>query len=233
MKTSFKIELLTFSNINHLPEAWSQNDYRQLLELMDYGDTATILPDDLKEMCLLSITDYQPEEAASIVLEYVFKDRLNSGQIQNLSHEMQEEKMWEEYADISMHEEFFNIGQLLYEAYNGKFPHPEAITFKVCIDSEKENDLQCFDSNEIENTLLQLLIQGLPENTLINRLFKDELENGNLEQAKDIIWQFKMLEGRGNSIEFEIISSAYWLQDMKYVETFDAILFHELEKTNQ
>jgi hypothetical protein len=122
MKIKFNIELLKSETISELPNAWSSENYRDLLELMEYGDTSDILEGDLKEMCLMSLSEYDPDEAAKYVLSYIFEGRLNSGQIHNLSHEMQDEKMWEEYADLFLHEEFFNVGQLLYQAFNGKFP---------------------------------------------------------------------------------------------------------------
>jgi len=62
-----------------LPNAWNDKNYRDLLEIMDYGDTSELTPDELKEMCLMSLTDNEPEDAAKIVLEYIFKDRLTNG----------------------------------------------------------------------------------------------------------------------------------------------------------
>ena len=43
-------------------------------------------------------------------------------QIDNLSNEILEEKLWEEYADLSLHEEFFAVHQLLYDAFEGTAP---------------------------------------------------------------------------------------------------------------
>ncbi|MCJ7468486.1 MAG: hypothetical protein MUO53_17535, partial [Maribacter sp.] len=123
----FTVEPQKFSTIHELPNAWNDQNYKELLEQMDFDDISGIAVNELKEMCMMSLTDNEPAEAAKIVLEYLFKERLTPGQIDNLSNEMLDEKMWEEYADLSLHEEFFNAAQLLYEAFNGKFPHPEAV----------------------------------------------------------------------------------------------------------
>ena len=221
MKTTFNIELLKFSTIYELPNGWNSLNYKELLEAMDYGDTSDLAENELKEMCLMSLSDNEPEEAAKIVLEYVFKDRFNAGQINNLSHEMLDESMWEEYADLAEHEEFFNVHQLLYQAYNGKFPYPEAVQFKIQITTKNKENLEIFDENS-EPLIIRLLAQGMPENTIINRLFSDNLKGGQFKEAKDIIWQLKKENSTENSIVFEIVSSEYWFKDLKYANGFDA-----------
>ena len=131
MKNSFKVECLSFQTIQELPDSWDEQKYKGLLEVMEYSDISEIPSEELKEMCLMSLSDFDPDEAAKIVMEYVFKDKLTKGQIENLSNEMLDEKIWEEYADLSLHEEFFNVNQLLYEAYDGKFPRPNAVKFHI------------------------------------------------------------------------------------------------------
>ena len=221
MKTTFNIELLKFSTIYELPNGWNSLNYKELLEAMDYGDASDLAENELKEMCLMSLSDNEPEEAAKIVLEYVFKDRFNAGQINNLSHEMLDESMWEEYADLAEHEEFFNVHQLLYQAYNGKFPYPEAVQFKIQITTKNKENLEIFDENS-EPLIIRLLAQGKPENTIINRLFIENLKGGQFKEAKDIIWQLKKEKSTENSIVFEIVSSEYWFKDLKYANGFDA-----------
>lgn len=220
MKVSFKVELLKFISIQELPNSWNDQNYMDLLDLMEYGDTTELAPEELKEMCLMSLTDNDPEDAAKLVLEYVFKDRLSKGQIDNLSNEMVEEKIWEEYADLSLHEEFFNVNQLLYEAYNGKFPYPDAITFQVKVTANSKEGISVFDDFP-EASLIRLLVTGLPENTLIYRLFEEEVDGHEFKDAKDIIWQFTTEKQGEKELVFSIISSLYWFHDFKYVTSFE------------
>ena len=226
MKFHYTLAPIKFETIEELPNAWNSDHYKQLLERMEYGDTSDLSDTELKEMCLLSLSDNEPDEAAKIVLEFIFGERLNSGQIDNLSHEMIDEKVWEEYAELSMHEEFFNATQLLYEAYNGKFPHPEAVRFNVQITSKEPTGLKAFEK-ETETALIRLLVQGMPENTLLHRLFDEQLEGGDFADAKDIIWQFTKEPCAEKAMRFELISSTYWLKDLKYSEEFEAILLEE------
>ncbi len=217
----FNVEPLKFSTINELPNAWNENKYMELLERMDFDDISGIVPNELKEMCLMSLTDTTPEAAAKIVLEYVFENRLTPGQIDNLSNEMLEERMWEEYADISMHEKFFNSNQLLFEAFNGKFPHPEAVHFQVKVTANNEEDLVIFQ-NHAEAPLIRLLVKGMPSNTLIKRLFEEQLTSRDFKEAKDIIWQLRAEPMEGKSVLFDCVTSSYWFHDFKYAEDFEA-----------
>ncbi len=228
MKTIYNVVISKYSNIQELPGAWTNQMYLDILDQLEFGDTTEIALSDLKEMCMIAVTDNEPNEAAKIILDYIFKDRLNNGQKDNLSHEMIEEKIWEEYADLSMHEEFFNVAQFLYQAYNGKFPHPEAVKFQIAITGKKSSDLVIF-KNQNEATLIRLIAKGMPDNALINRLYKDELIGESFEEAKDIIWQLKTLETQDNTIIFEAISSSYWFRDLKFVESFEGTTHSDAE----
>jgi len=220
MNTLYTVELQDFETILTLPNYWDKAKYKELLEVMDYGDTSEIADADLKDMCYMSIADNEPEEAARLILGHIFKDRLNEGQIDNLSNEMREEKMWEEYAEIGYHEDFFNTGQILYDAFNGKFPHPEAVEFTAKISGKNLADL-LIDNKFSEAALIRLFSQGMPENTLINRLFNDQITGNSFEEAKNIIWQLETKKESDNSALVTVISSKYFFQDLKYVESFE------------
>lgn len=221
MHPLFKVELIKFSTITELPDAWSSKHYNDLLEIMDYDNINNIPSEELKETCLILLSEYEPEDAAVILLKYIFNKRLNDGQIDNLSNEMQDEKIWEEYADLSLHEEFFNVTQLLYETYNGKFPFPEAVKLEFIVSAKNEADFSIFES-QTESPLIRLLAKGMPENALINRLYDEQLESEEFKEAKNIIWQLQKEKQDSNSIKFSIISSTYWFKDLKYVESFEA-----------
>lgn len=220
MSALFKVEKLKFISIHELPNSWNNQNYSDLLDLMEYDGTSELAQEELKDMCLMSLTDNEPEDAAKIVLEYIFKNKLNKGQIENLSNEILEEKMWEEYADMSMHEELFNVSQLLYQAYNGKFPYPEAVLFQVKVTANSKDDFLVFNDFP-EASLIRLLMQGMSENTLIYRLFEEQIEGRQFKDAKDIIWQLSIDKINDNELVFNVISSSYWFHDFKYVTTFE------------
>ena len=101
------------------------------MDRLDFPDAKNIAPEELMEMLAMAITDYKPEEAAEIVLTYMFSEKLSKGQIHNLASEMMEDSMTEEFADISLHFPLFNINRLLYKAFNGKFPNTKASLINI------------------------------------------------------------------------------------------------------
>lgn len=227
MKLRYSVEKLKDSIIGELPDGWTPQKHRDLLDEMDIDGISDSSPEELKEMCMMSLTDNDPEDAAKIVLKYLFPGRLNSGQIDNISNEMLDEKIWEEYPKLSLHEDFFNATSLLHDAFNGSFPTPKAVSFQVKVTAKDEADLEVFSDN-VETPLIRLLAQGMPETTLINRLFDEKLIDGPFEEAADIVWQVTKAQ-KGVEISFDVISSLYWFQDIEEVGAFETEL--EIEES--
>lgn len=226
MKITFDVSVQNFKSIDVLPKSWVTEDYIKLLDILEYGDTDGLTDKELEEMCLLSLADLEPHESAEIVLRYVFKNQFNDGQFESLSYEIIEDQSWETYSDLHKHQDFFNVGQLLYKAYNGKFKHPTAMLFEVVFKANRAESLSVFE-NELEATIIRLLAQGMPSNTLLKRLLKDELKGADFPSANDILWQLDRIDSSTSSFTYRVLSSKRWFDDIKYVEDFTAIL--ELE----
>jgi hypothetical protein len=86
----------------------------------------------------MAITDFEPNEAAAIVLDYKLSDSLNEGQIQQISNDMLIDKISEEYPEIAM-APLYHINQLLFKAYNGKFPNAKATVMEFSVMPSKED----------------------------------------------------------------------------------------------
>ncbi|SEI62659.1 hypothetical protein SAMN04487995_1725 [Dyadobacter koreensis] len=220
-KNKFAVEVLSFTTIQELPGSWTNEDYKALLVKMDYENPDEIQASELKEMCFMSITDFEPAEAAKIVLEYLIEDELTDGQIENLSHQMLTEKLWEENPKLDLHPSFFKATQLLYEAYNGKFPRAEAVRFQLKVTAENPESLTIFEEKP-KAPIVRILAQGMTDHNLVNRLFGDQLEGTSFEEADSIIWQLETVDKKSNEITFDIVSSTYWLDDIKYSNNYEA-----------
>ena len=218
---TFTVERLSFESLTELPNSWQPTDYKALLAKTGYDNPDEVAPEELQEMTHMSLTDLEPTEAAQLVLEYLFGEQLTAGQIENLAHQMLTEKLWEENPQLEQHEGFFKATQLLYTAYNGKFPRAEAVQFQVQLTAADPEGLQLFDANP-EVPLLRLLGQGMPDNTLLKRLFHEQLDDASFPEASSIIWQLHPSKRTEKSIVFEVVSSAYWLDDFKYADTYEA-----------
>ena len=154
----------------------------------------------------MAISDFEPNEAAAILLDYKLSDVLNEGQIDNLSHEMLRAKVAETYTDINLHHDLFNINQLLYEAYNGKFPQVSVNIVEFEITDEHHNPVEL-----TKEDALKALSCGLSENNLLNRLFGDQLDGrAPFTEAEGIVWD---LQNKGNNTYSMTISEKWLTKD--------------------
>ncbi|AWW33191.1 hypothetical protein DN752_14250 [Echinicola strongylocentroti] len=201
--------------VEQLPDSWSNQDFVQLLDRFGFPDAAESKPEELKELLAMAVTDFEPEEAAAIVLDYKLSDRLNEGQIEQISHDMLTDKISEEYPEIDLHHQLFMINQLLYKSYNGKFPCAKAsiVEFEIKQTSGEKAEI----SNEI---VLKALQKTLNESNVIKRLFPDQLEGKKpFPEADSIIWELKAL----NDQQYRFITSEYWMGRDEFMEAeFDA-----------
>ena len=198
---NFTIGLKKIKSIDKIDGYWTSQDFINLLEVFEYPDAKSIPETELFEMLSMAITDYEPNEAAEIVLKYKLDSILNEGQIKNLSHEMLEDKIAEEYPNIALHYPLFNINQLLYEAYNGKFPR----TLASVIDFELIFAKEVAVTKEI---VIRTLSDLLSEKSLLKRLFNNQLDSSHeLKDAESIVWELKLI----GENTYQMISSDYWL----------------------
>ena len=219
--SSFKVKCLSFEIIQELPHSWAKKDFEKLLGLMQYSGSLETSRKGLKKTILASLNKYDSEEAAKIILKYVFADRLTKGQILSISNEMLEEKCWEEHPDLSIHKELFKVNQLLYQAFSGQFPYPDAVQIKVSIKSNEGKGISIFDYYP-KATLIRLLVAAMPDDNLIFRLFEEQIVGTVFKDAKDIIWQLRTEKTSANEVIFDIVSSSYWFQDLEFVDAFEA-----------
>src|SRR5687768_17108715 len=123
---NYQIVIKNIDTVNEVEGYWSDEDFVALLEKFNYPDGATADRTSLPELLEMAISDYEPNEAAQIVLEYRLGDELSAGQIEQISNNMLIDKVCEEYPEIHMQGTLFHVNQLLFKAYNGKFPNAKA-----------------------------------------------------------------------------------------------------------
>lgn len=219
MKSSFQVEILSFEKVNQIENSWSHKDYQTLLGRMDMEDVSGMSDSEVQELCLMSLADQRPPEAAATVLKYLLKEGLNSGQIDHLSHEMLHDRAWEEYKDMKLHKTLFDAHEILYRAFNGVFPSAEAAHFQVDIQGAAA-DFDVF-SKDAEAPLCRLLAFGMSDRCLLYRLFEDQLAGTCFSEASSVIWQLKCLEEIPGRRLYEIDSSLNWFGELQDVQTFE------------
>ena len=223
----FTVERLSFATLTELPRSWQPADYRALLGQLNFDNPEALPEAELKEMCQMALTDLEPREAAEAVITYLFPEVLSAGQVDNLAHQMLTERLWEENPELTQHLGFYQATQLLHEAFNGTFPSVKAVEFQVKCTAASPADLDVFGTDAGDRTtaaapLLRLLAVGLPDNALLNRLFSGHLAGENFAEAASILWELRVVEKTADAVTFDVVSSAYWLEDFKYADTYTA-----------
>lgn len=219
----YNIKINSAQTVGEIPDYWTTEDYVQLLEKFNYPDADPADKVALEELLLMAITDFEPNEAAAIMLDYKLNDKLGEGQIQQISNDMLLDKIAEEYPDISLHATLFPINQLLFKAFNGKFSNTKATLINFSIESES-NDL---DASFTKENILHLFDNGLSEKTLIKRLFGDQMGKSQpFPEAESILWDFQTT----GEHQFKLLTSDYWLsKDDLITNEFEGILEKELD----
>ncbi len=199
----YLVKIKDVKTADELEGAWNNDDFKELLVRFEYPDAEQLKPAELQEYLFLAISDFEPNEAAAVLLDYRLSDVLADGQVDNISHEMLREKVAENYSDIYIHQELFNINQLLYKAYNGKFPLTKINRVQFEIKGEPNDEAEI-----TKETALKALSHGLSENNLIKRLLGDQLEGkAPFPEAEGIVWK---LQHKGNH-DYSMTTSEKWL----------------------
>ncbi len=199
----FNITIESVTTVEELADYWQDHDYINLLELFNFPEASTVKPENLKEMLQMAITDYEPNEAAEMVLAYKLSERLNEGQIAQISNDMLIDKVSEEYPEIDLQYDLFNINQLLYKAYNGKFPNVKAtvVDFSMVAAGEHEEEIT-------KEMVLKAFNNGISDRNIIKRLFEAQMTTDKaFEEAENIVW---VLDKKDDH-DFTLITSEYWI----------------------
>ena len=200
----YQITINRANTVDEIEEYWTNDDYVKLLAKFDYPDADGSDRATLKELLFMAISDFEPKDAAVIMLEYKLAEDLNDGQIHQISNDMLLDKVCEEYPEIRLHSTLFHINQLLFKAYNGKFPNAKATILECSfelIEGENENALT-------KENILKLLNNGLSDSNLIKRLFDHAMnENAPFPEAEDVLWDVTT----SDNVNFTITTSEYWL----------------------
>ena len=217
----FTIKVNDVKSIGEIPGYWTNDDYINILEALDFSDAESSDPSELRALLEMAITDFEPHESAAILLKYKLRTELNDGQIQNLSHELADDNEAEGNPDIALHYALFNINQLLYSAFNGIFPNAKATKIEFELGFKEDPEIAV-----TKEFALKAVCRGLTDNSPVLRLFENQL-NGKepFTDAEKIVWE---LHNHGSN-KFAMITSDYWInkEDFKEREFTGSIKLYE------
>ncbi len=222
LKAKYDVKVVRFEVLKELEGVWLPSDFLALLELMEFGDTADIGAEELREMCLMSLQDLEPRDAATVVLQYRLGDRLRKGEISNMSGEMLDEKLWEEDSDMTLHEHLFNVGSLLAAAFPARFPEPDAVRVSLQITAANPAAREVLSHPLDEAFLVRLLADGMDDSAVLPRLFEEQLKSASFPEAESIVWTLQTEAIDDNAVQTDVISSGYWLDSLRDTRSYQS-----------
>lgn len=221
-KPEFNVQVLGFRDLQEIRGAWAPADFTLMLENLDFGETGAMSDPEIREMALLALQDIEPVAAAEFLLTHHLGDRLKSGQIQNAANEMLEEKLWEEYADLSLHEAMFNVASLLYAAFPREFSEPDAIHVTLEVSAATKAGQDVLEGPLNESFVVRLLADGMADNSVLHRLFEDQLKGQSFPEADKIVWILEVDASKAPTIKIEVTSSGCWLDPLRDTKSFSS-----------
>jgi hypothetical protein len=205
----FTITIKNVATIEEITDYWQHQDYINLLEQFGFPDAQSIKPENMKDMLYMAITDFEPSEAAAMLLNYKLSTRLSKGQIGQISNDMLLDKVSEEYPEIDLHYDLFNINQLLYKAYNGKFPNAKAtvVVFEM-------KPVDGFDKEITKEIVLKSFSHAISGGNVMKRLFEEKMTTDlPFKEAEAVVWELH----KKDETSFTFITSEYWLKKEELV----------------
>lgn len=211
---TYRIHLTDIDARTDAPDYWTDERLRALLDAYAVENTEELPAAELREYLALVTSDLEPAEAAIVALRQTFtEDELSDGQIEQIAHDMLIDKVVEEYPEIAYHERLWYVNQLLYRAFNGKFPNTKASVITCTIAPAKETKHVLAKAD-----LLRLFGNGLRGHAILPRLYEERMAGDvDFPEAEAILWQVTPGADHG----YTILTSEYWLSE----EDFGAMEF--------
>lgn len=222
MKNNFDVEILKFSNLLEIEGAWKASDFAALLDEMEFGDTSQMADTELREMCIMSLQDQEPDEAAYLVLKHVIGSDLKDSQIRNMSHEMLTEKLWEEYVDPAFHERLFNVGSVLYAALPRAFPKPDAVRVNLKVTATDTPSWQSLNPSLTEALIVRILADGMERDAVLHRLYGEQLKGTSFSNAEEIVWIVETQPEGESGLIMNVTGSGYWLDALERTKSYSS-----------
>ena len=216
----FEAHLVSWKQIHELPDGWTPDRLQFLLSLLEVDGVSD---EEAWDMALLALQDRDHDAAAEVVLEAVFRESMRPGLRRNLSHDLTEERPWEDFADITQQAGIFNAVVLLQQAFPREYGVPDAVAIIVRLATTSEKGREWLGVLEPDPALLVRILAGaMDDRAVLRRLFGESLKGARFPEARSILWRASRNAGPEGSFDFRMVSSHQWFDPLNDVEDWVA-----------
>ena len=232
-KHLFDVSVSSFQKIHDMPDTWTDDDYRQLLTQLEFDELEDVASADLLDMAMMALQDLEPEDAADAVLAYRLGERITAGSRGNIVQDLfDEQRPWEEVSDIRLHVSIFAAAVLLQKAFPASFTKPDMLRLVLDVTAAvPEADKRLLNKPEAA-FVARMLADAMSENSILERLFDEQLLAHRFPEAEGIIWSAEFSDqsqAERASARLTVYSSAHWLNAMESVSDFQSSAYNDTD----
>jgi hypothetical protein len=214
----FQAQLLSWKQIHALPDGWPLGQLQFLLTLLGVDGVSG---EEALDMTVLALQDRDSDEAAELVLETVFRESMRPGLRRNLSHDLTDERPWEDFADITKQAGIFNAVVLLQQAFPLEYDAPDAVSVVIRLETASERGRAWLGAPKLDPALLvRILANGMDDRAVLRRLFGESLRGSRFEEASSILWRSSRGAGTETAFVFTLISSHQWFDPLRNLDSW-------------
>ena len=222
MQPSFDLRIVELKAVHDLPESWTADHYRQLLQALEFEGIDDIEIADLPEMAVMALQDLKPEEAAEETLKLLLGARLHAGIRQNLAQEMKQRRLWEEYGQVDCHRELFLTAVLLNRAFPKVYPQPGIGRLILTVTAQNGPAAKLLAREPSAGFVACLLADGMDEHSILKRLYAPQLAGQAFPDAPAIIWYSQVQDRREVELQLLVYASWYWLRPLINIRRYQS-----------
>ena len=227
----FDVFVSSVKVIHDMPGTWFDDDYRNLLAKLEVDDVGDESGSDLFEMTLMALQDMEPEDAADVILAYKLADSISAGARHNIVQDLlEDQRPWEEAADIKLHARIFAAAVLLHKAFPSSFSRPDMMQVILHVSATVSEAGELIVNPPQAAFVARMLADALSENSILERLFDEQLQAHSFPEAEGIIWHAEFGEPllTGNSsADLTVYSSEHWLKAMESISDFQSNAYND------
>lgn len=231
MKPQYHVCVASVREIHDMPGSWPDDDYRGLLRQLEVDGVDDIAGADLLEMTLMALQDLEPDDAADAVLAYKLNDAVSSGARRNIVEDLlEEQRPWEEAADISLHSRIFSAAVLLQKVYPKNFNRPDMLQVILDISANTPEATSLLAQPPQAAFVTRMLADAMDRHSILERLFDEQLAAQQFAEADSIIWlaHFDRDDsGDSHRARLTIYSSEHWLESMRSISEFESSAYND------
>jgi len=230
-KHLFDVVVSGVHEIHDMPGTWSDDDYRQLLTQLEVDGVEDVSGSDLLEMALMALQDMEADAAADTVLAHKLGSRISAGARRNIVEDLlEDQRPWEEAADISLHAQIFAAAVLLQKAFPSSFARPDMMKVVLDITALTPAPKAVLSTPPQAAFVTRLLADAMDTHSILERLFDEQLLSHNFPEADGIIWLAEFSDQASDehsSVKLAIYSSQHWLDAMATISAFESSAYND------